>query len=83
MFENFHMDLRSFPFVCCFQLFEMGLELSLARLKALAKFAFGIGLPQVHLVQSSGISITLRWFCYLSRLEALTIVIMCSYSYLK
>jgi Kef-type K+ transport system membrane component KefB len=29
------------------QLFEMGLELSLARLKALAKFAFGIGLAQV------------------------------------
>ncbi|KAL9238513.1 hypothetical protein vseg_012922 [Gypsophila vaccaria] len=32
-----------------FLLFEMGLELSLARLKALAKFAFGIGLPQVLL----------------------------------
>ncbi|KAL2924441.1 K(+) efflux antiporter 3 chloroplastic [Bienertia sinuspersici] len=30
-----------------FLLFEMGLELSFARLKALAKFAFGIGLPQV------------------------------------
>ncbi|BBN13424.1 K+:H+ antiporter [Marchantia polymorpha subsp. ruderalis] len=30
-----------------FLLFEMGLELSLARLKALAKFAFGIGLAQV------------------------------------
>ena len=29
------------------QLFEMGLELSLARLKALAKFAFGMGLAQV------------------------------------
>lgn len=29
------------------QLFEMGLELSLARLKALAKFAFGMGLTQV------------------------------------
>jgi hypothetical protein len=27
----------------------MGLELSLARLKALAKFAFGMGLAQVHL----------------------------------
>jgi hypothetical protein len=26
----------------------MGLELSLTRLKALAKFAFGIGLAQVH-----------------------------------
>ncbi|XP_021776207.1 K(+) efflux antiporter 3, chloroplastic-like isoform X1 [Chenopodium quinoa] len=32
-----------------FLLFEMGLELSLARLKALAIFAFGIGLPQVLL----------------------------------
>lgn len=31
------------------QLFEMGLELSLARLKALAKFALGIGLAQVSL----------------------------------
>ncbi|KAM7459259.1 hypothetical protein LguiA_036759 [Lonicera macranthoides] len=30
-------------------LFEMGLELSLARLKALAKFAFGMGLTQVLL----------------------------------
>ncbi|KAG5383835.1 hypothetical protein IGI04_035305 [Brassica rapa subsp. trilocularis] len=30
-------------------LFEMGLELSLARLKALAKFAFGMGLSQVLL----------------------------------
>jgi len=30
-----------------FQLFEMGLELSLARLKALAKYAFGMGLAQV------------------------------------
>lgn len=30
------------------QLFEMGLELSLARLKALAKFAFGMGLTQVN-----------------------------------
>ena len=30
------------------QLFEMGLELSLSRLKALAKFAFGMGLPQVR-----------------------------------
>lgn len=33
------------------QLFEMGLELSLARLKALAKFAFGMGLTQVHIGQ--------------------------------
>ncbi|CAH2071646.1 unnamed protein product [Thlaspi arvense] len=32
-----------------FLLFEMGLELSLARLKALAKFAFGMGLSQVLL----------------------------------
>lgn len=32
-----------------FLLFEMGLELSLERLKALAKFAFGMGLPQVLL----------------------------------
>ncbi|KAJ8452914.1 hypothetical protein Cgig2_014677 [Carnegiea gigantea] len=32
-----------------FLLFEMGLELSLARLKALAKFAFGMGLPQVNI----------------------------------
>ncbi|VFQ68415.1 unnamed protein product [Cuscuta campestris] len=32
-----------------FLLFEMGLELSLARLKALAKFAFGMGLSQVIL----------------------------------
>ncbi|KAJ7968354.1 K(+) efflux antiporter chloroplastic-like [Quillaja saponaria] len=32
-----------------FLLFEMGLELSLARLKALAKFAFGMGLTQVLL----------------------------------
>ncbi|XP_057515397.1 K(+) efflux antiporter 3, chloroplastic isoform X1 [Amaranthus tricolor] len=32
-----------------FLLFEMGLELSLARLKALAKFAFGMGFPQVLL----------------------------------
>ncbi|RID45473.1 hypothetical protein BRARA_I02200 [Brassica rapa] len=32
-----------------FLLFEMGLELSLARLKALAKFAFGMGLAQVLL----------------------------------
>ncbi|XP_022726856.1 K(+) efflux antiporter 3, chloroplastic-like isoform X5 [Durio zibethinus] len=32
-----------------FLLFEMGLELSLARLKALAKFAFGMGLTQVFL----------------------------------
>ncbi|XP_022726857.1 K(+) efflux antiporter 3, chloroplastic-like isoform X6 [Durio zibethinus] len=31
------------------KLFEMGLELSLARLKALAKFAFGMGLTQVFL----------------------------------
>eukprot|EP00850_Spirogloea_muscicola_P015217 SM000115S23896 [mRNA] locus=s115:2248:8946:- [translate_table: standard] len=31
------------------QLFEMGLELSLARLKALAKYAFGMGLAQVVL----------------------------------
>lgn len=31
----------------CPQLFEMGLELSLARLRALAKFAFGLGLSQV------------------------------------
>lgn len=30
-----------------FQLVEMGLELSLARLKALAKYAFGMGLAQV------------------------------------
>ncbi|CAI9787068.1 unnamed protein product [Fraxinus pennsylvanica] len=34
-----------------FLLFEMGLELSLARLKALAKFAFGMGLSQVHLAK--------------------------------
>ncbi|XAR73028.1 hypothetical protein NMG60_11019877 [Bertholletia excelsa] len=32
-----------------FLLFEMGLELSLTRLKALAKFAFGMGLSQVVL----------------------------------
>ncbi|TXG54108.1 hypothetical protein EZV62_019364 [Acer yangbiense] len=32
-----------------FLLFEMGLELSLARLKALAKYAFGMGLTQVVL----------------------------------
>ncbi|XP_020092089.1 K(+) efflux antiporter 3, chloroplastic isoform X2 [Ananas comosus] len=32
-----------------FLLFEMGLELSLARLRALAKYAFGMGLPQVLL----------------------------------
>ncbi|KAH7675324.1 putative K+/H+-antiporter-containing protein [Dioscorea alata] len=32
-----------------FLLFEMGLELSLARLRALAKFAFGLGLIQVIL----------------------------------
>ncbi|PON75876.1 Glutathione-regulated potassium-efflux system protein KefB [Parasponia andersonii] len=32
-----------------FLLFEMGLELSFARLKALAKFAFGLGLTQVML----------------------------------
>ncbi|XVF00685.1 hypothetical protein REPUB_Repub04eG0022500 [Reevesia pubescens] len=32
-----------------FLLFEMGLELSLARLKALAKYAFGMGLTQVFL----------------------------------
>lgn len=32
-----------------FLLFEMGLELSLARLRALAKFAFGLGLAQVLL----------------------------------
>ncbi|KAB1206734.1 K(+) efflux antiporter 3, chloroplastic [Morella rubra] len=32
-----------------FLLFEMGLELSFARLKALAKFAFGMGLTQVLL----------------------------------
>ncbi|TYH85724.1 hypothetical protein ES332_D02G288900v1 [Gossypium tomentosum] len=32
-----------------FLLFEMGLELSLDRLKALAKFAFGMGLTQVFL----------------------------------
>ncbi|XP_010455787.1 PREDICTED: K(+) efflux antiporter 3, chloroplastic-like [Camelina sativa] len=32
-----------------FLLFEMGLELSLARLKALAKYAFGMGLTQVLL----------------------------------
>ncbi|KAG0463478.1 hypothetical protein HPP92_018988 [Vanilla planifolia] len=32
-----------------FLLFEMGLELSLARLKALAKYAFGMGLTQVIL----------------------------------
>ncbi|KAM0943616.1 putative regulator of K+ conductance, cation/H+ exchanger, NAD(P)-binding domain superfamily [Dioscorea sansibarensis] len=32
-----------------FLLFEMGLELSLARLRALAKFAFGLGLVQVIL----------------------------------
>ncbi|CAI5473902.1 unnamed protein product [Closterium sp. Yama58-4] len=32
-----------------FLLFEMGLELSLERLRALAKFAFGMGLPQVLL----------------------------------
>lgn len=32
-----------------FLLFEMGLELSLARLKALARFAFGMGLTQVIL----------------------------------
>jgi hypothetical protein len=31
------------------QLFEMGLELSLSRLKALARYAFGMGLPQVRL----------------------------------
>lgn len=36
-----------------FLLFEMGLELSLARLKALAKFAFGIGLPQVLLTTAA------------------------------
>lgn len=34
------------------QLFEMGLELSLARLKALAKFAFGMGLSQVNRLYS-------------------------------
>ncbi|XP_073267440.1 K(+) efflux antiporter 3, chloroplastic isoform X2 [Populus alba] len=32
-----------------FLLFEMGLELSLARLKALAKYAFGMGLTQVNI----------------------------------
>ncbi|CAN6352419.1 unnamed protein product [Urochloa humidicola] len=32
-----------------FLLFEMGLELSLSRLKALARYAFGMGLPQVLL----------------------------------
>lgn len=39
----------------CIQLFEMGLELSLARLKALAKFAFGIGLAQVGCLDSTKI----------------------------
>ena len=37
----------------------MGLELSLARLKALAKFAFGMGFPQVLLVQPRGFFITI------------------------
>lgn len=40
------------------QLFEMGLELSLARLKALAKFAFGMGLTQVSYLTSSQYSCT-------------------------
>lgn len=47
--DNF---VHSFLFLlmdACLQLFEMGLELSLARLKALAKFAFGMGLTQVYL----------------------------------
>ncbi|KAJ0010122.1 hypothetical protein Pint_33523 [Pistacia integerrima] len=38
-----------------FLLFEMGLELSLARLKALAKFAFGLGLTQVWFQKSDAI----------------------------
>ncbi|CAI5983169.1 unnamed protein product [Closterium sp. NIES-65] len=37
-----------------FLLFEMGLELSLERLRALAKFAFGMGLPQVLLTTLDG-----------------------------
>nr|KJB26972.1 hypothetical protein B456_004G269900 [Gossypium raimondii] len=38
----------------CRKLFETGLELSLARLKALTKFAIGMGLTQVILVTPIG-----------------------------
>lgn len=41
----------TFTFRFPFQLFEMGLELSFSRLKALAKFAFGMGLTQVICLQ--------------------------------
>ncbi|KAL2600076.1 hypothetical protein AAZV13_10G089800 [Glycine max] len=39
-----------------FLLFEMGLELSLARLKALAKYAFGMGLAQLPSLSRGGSS---------------------------
>ncbi|GJY33867.1 hypothetical protein Tco_0418336, partial [Tanacetum coccineum] len=41
--------VQVFDFICCPQLFEMGLKLSFACLKALAKLAFGMGLTQVVL----------------------------------
>lgn len=44
--ENMACSYSEVMFIS-FQLFEMGLELSLARLKALAKYAFGMGLTQV------------------------------------
>lgn len=43
--------LYNIHFMFPFQLFEMGLELSFSRLKALAKFAFGLGLTQVICLQ--------------------------------
>ncbi|GFY89466.1 K+ efflux antiporter 3 [Actinidia rufa] len=43
------MVVPAFKIIKASPLFEMGLELSLSRLKALAKFAFGMGLTQVVL----------------------------------
>ncbi|EXB51449.1 K(+) efflux antiporter 3 [Morus notabilis] len=51
-----------------FLLFEMGLELSFARLKALAKFAFGMGLtqiPRARALNSASVLPRATTFCFL------------------
>ncbi|GMN63382.1 hypothetical protein TIFTF001_032455 [Ficus carica] len=47
-----------------FLLFEMGLELSFARLKALAKFAFGMGLTQMHCLSEFFLTVILSTLAF-------------------
>ncbi|KAH0910423.1 hypothetical protein HID58_033744, partial [Brassica napus] len=73
------------------KLFEMGLELSLARLKALAKFAFGMGLSQVllctlaftafELPPNGAIGTRILEFLFHSRPDLVRLFTWCSWKY--